>query len=151
MGYGRYWQSSITQPIIDEWLKMKDINGQVTTYVEKKIPFYRLWNRKDLKDMIKFFSDLGQLIVHQNTKGKIDGVLALQFVDKPEDIKEWKNDFNSDGVAIVVLASDNKHVRSELVQNAILVSGVRSWVCFERGKYNDRMRVLPWNLAERMA
>ena len=130
---------------------MKDINGQVTTYVEKKIPFYRLWNRKDLKDMIKFFSDLGQLIVHQNTKGKIDGVLALQFVDKPEDIKEWKNDFNSDGVAIVVLASDNKHVRSELVQNAILVSGVRSWVCFERGKYNDRMRVLPWNLAERMA
>jgi hypothetical protein len=151
MGYGRNWKSPVTQPIIDEWLKMKDINGQVTTYVEKKIPFYRHWNRKDLKDMVKFFADLGQLITHQNAKGKIDGVLALQFVSKPEDIKEWKNDFNADGVAIIMLASDNKSVRSELVQNAISMSGIRSWVCFERGKYDDRMRVLPWALAERMA
>ena len=137
------------QPIIDERLKMKDINTQVTTYVEKKIPFYRQWKRKDLKDMIKFFADLGQLIVHQNTKGKVDGVLALQFVDKPSDIREWKNNFNSKGVAIVVLASDDKAVRGELVRNAMAISGIRSWICFERGKYNDRMRVLPWTLAER--
>jgi hypothetical protein len=130
---------------------MKDINGQVTTYVEKKIPFYRHWKRKDLKDMIQFFSDRGQLIVHQNTTGKVDGVLALQFVDKPSDIREWKNNFNSQGVAIVVLASDNKTIRGELVRSAMAVSGVRSWVCFERGKYDDRMRVLPWALAERMA
>ena len=128
---------------------MKDINTQVTTYVEKKIPFYRQWKRKDLKDMIKFFADLGQLIVHQNTKGKVDGVLALQFVDKPSDIREWKNNFNSKGVAIVVLASDDKAVRGELVRNAMAISGIRSWICFERGKYNDRMRVLPWTLAER--
>ena len=67
------------QAIIDERLKMKDINGQVTTYVEKKIPFYRHWNKKDLKSMIQFFSDLGQLIVHQNSKGKVDGVLALRL------------------------------------------------------------------------
>ena len=139
------------QAIIDERLKMKDINGQVTTYVEKKIPFYRHWKRKDLKDMIRFFADLGQLIVHQNSKGKVDGVLALQFVDKPEDIKEWKNDFNSQGVAIVVLASDDKMVRAELVRNAMAISGIRSWICFERGKYDDRMRVLPWALAERMS
>ena len=119
---------------------MKDINTQVTTYVEKKIPFYRQWKRKDLKDMIKFFADLGQLIVHQNTKGKVDGVLALQFVDKPSDIREWKNNFNSKGVAIVVLASDDKAVRGELVRNAMAISGIRSWICFERGKYNDRMR-----------
>ena len=137
------------QPIIDERLKMKDINTQVTTYVEKKIPFYRQWKRKDLKDMIKFFADLGQLIVHQNTKGKVDGVLALQFVDKPSDIREWKNNFNSKGVAIVVLASDDKTVRGELVRIAMAISGIRSWICFERGKYNDRMRVLPWTLAER--
>jgi hypothetical protein len=130
---------------------MKDINGQVTTYVEKKIPFYRHWNRKDLKGMIKFFADLGQLIVHQDAKGKVDGVLALQFVDKPSEISEWKNDFSSQGVAIVVLASDNKTIRGELVRNAMAVSGVRSWICFERGKYDDRMRVLPWALAERMA
>jgi hypothetical protein len=128
---------------------MKDINTQVTTYVETKIPFYRLWKRKDLKDMIKFFADLGQLIVHQNEKGKVDGVLALQFVDKPSDIREWKNNFNSKGVAIVVLASDDKVVRGELVRNAMAISGIRSWICFERGKYNDRMRVLPWTLAER--
>jgi hypothetical protein len=130
---------------------MKDINGQVTTYVEKKIPFYRHWNRKDLKGMIQFFADLGQLIVHQDAKGKVDGVLALQFVDKPSEISEWKNDFSSQGVAIVVLASDNKTIRGELVRNAMAVSGVRSWICFERGKYDDRMRVLPWALAERMA
>jgi hypothetical protein len=128
---------------------MKDINTQVTTYVETKIPFYRLWKRKDLKDMIKFFADLGQLIVHQNDKGEVDGVLALQFVDKPSDIREWKNNFNSKGVAIVVLASDDKAVRGELVRNAMAISGIRSWICFERGKYNDRMRVLPWTLAER--
>jgi hypothetical protein len=130
---------------------MKDINGQVTTYVEKKIPFYRHWNRKDLKGMIQFFADLGQLIVHQDAKGKVDGVLALQFVDKPSEISEWKNNFSSQGVAIVVLASDNKTIRGELVRNAMAVSGVRSWICFERGKYDDRMRVLPWALAERMA
>ena len=99
--------------------------------------------------MIKFFADLGQLIVHQNTKGKVDGVLALQFVDKPSDIREWKNNFNSKGVAIVVLASDDKTVRGELVRIAMAISGIRSWICFERGKYNDRMRVLPWTLAER--
>jgi hypothetical protein len=130
---------------------MKDINGQVTTYVEKKIPFYRHWNRKDLKGMIQFFADLGQLIVHQDAKGKVDGVLALQFVDKPSEISEWRNDFSAQGVAIVVLASDNKTIRGELVRSAMAVSGVRSWVCFERGKYDDRMRVLPWALAERMA
>jgi hypothetical protein len=130
---------------------MKDINGQVTTYVEKKIPFYRHWNRKDLKGMIQFFADLGQLIVHQDAKGKVDGVLALQFVDKPSEISEWRNDFSSQGVAIVVLASDNKTIRGELVRSAMAVSGVRSWICFERGKYDDRMRVLPWALAERMA
>jgi hypothetical protein len=130
---------------------MKDINGQVTTYVEKKIPFYRHWNRKDLKGMIQFFADLGQLIVHQDAKGKVDGVLALQFVDKPSEISEWRNDFSSQGVAIVVLASDNKTIRGELVRSAMAVSGVRSWICFERGKYDDRMRVLPWVLAERMA
>ena len=101
--------------------------------------------------MIQFFADLGQLIVHQNTNGKVDGVLALQFVNKPSDIREWKNDFNSQGVAIVVLASDDKTVRAELVQNAIAIAGIRSWICFERGKYDDRMRVLPWTLAERMA
>ena len=139
------------QPIIDERLKMKDINGQVITYVEKKIPFYRHWNRKDLKDMIKFFADLGQLIVHQNKKGKIDGVLALQFVDKPEDIHSWENDFKAKGVAIVILASEDKTVRTELVRNAIALSGIRDWVCFEGAKYNQRMRVLPWALAERMA
>lgn len=139
------------QAIIDERLKMKDINGQVTTYVEKKIPFYRHWNRKDLKAMIKFFADLGQLIVHQNSNGKVDGVLALQFVDKPSDIKEWRNDLKSQGVAIIVLASDDKAIRGELVQNAMAISGVRSWICFERGKYDDRMRTLPWALAERMA
>lgn len=139
------------QPIIDERLKMKDINGQVTTYVEKKIPFYRHWNRKDLKDMIKFFADLGQLIVHQNAKGKIDGVLALQFVDKPESINSWKNDFKAKGVAIVILASEDKSVRTELVRNAITLSGIRDWVCFQGAKYNQRMRVLPWALAERMA
>ena len=139
------------QAIIDERLKMKDINGQVTTYVEKKIPFYRHWKRKDLKDMIRFFADLGQLIVHQDEKGKIDGVLAFQLVNKPEDIREWKNDFNGEGGAIVILASDNKTIRGELVQNAMVLSGVRKWICFERGKYNDRMRVLPWALAERMS
>jgi hypothetical protein len=139
------------QAIIDERLKMKDINGQVTTYVEKKIPFYRHWNKKDLKSMIQFFSDLGQLIVHQNSKGKVDGVLALQFIDKPEDIREWGNNFNSQGVAIVVLASDDNHIRGELVRSAMAISGVRKWICFERGKYDDRMRVLPWALAERMA
>lgn len=101
--------------------------------------------------MIKFFADLGQLIVHQNTKGKVDGVLALQFVDKPSGIREWKNNFNSEGVAIVVLASDDNAVRGELVRNAMAISGIRSWICFERGKYNDRMRVLPWALAERMS
>ena len=101
--------------------------------------------------MIQFFADLGQLIVHQDSKGKVDGVLALQFVDKPSEISEWKNDFNSQGVAIVVLASDNKTIRGELVRNAMAISGVRSWICFERGKYDDRMRVLPWALAERMA
>jgi len=130
---------------------MKDINGQVTTYVEKKIPFYRHWNRKDLKDMIKFFADLGQLIIHQNNKGKIDGVLALQFVDKPEDIYSWENDFNGKGVAVVVLASEDKSVRTELVRNGMALSGMRNWVCFQGAKYNQRMRVLPWALAERMA
>lgn len=130
---------------------MKDINDQVTTYVEKKIPFFRQWDRNDLKGMVQFFADLGQLIVHQNTKGKVDGVLALQFVDKPSDIMEWKNNFNSKGVAIVVLASDDKAVRGELVRNAMAISGIRSWICFERGKYNDRMRVLPWALAERIS
>jgi len=139
------------QPIIDERLKMKDINGQVTTYVEKKIPFYRHWKRKDLKDMIRFFSDLGQLIVHQDEKGKIDGVLAFQFVNTPEEINSWSNDFNAEGGAIVILASDNKTIRGELVQNAMVLSGVRSWICFQRGKYNDRIRTLPWALAERMA
>ena len=139
------------QAIIDERLKMKDINGQVTTYVDKKIPFYRHWKRKDLKDMIQFFSDLGQLIVHQDEKGKIAGVLAFQFVNKPEDIRSWKNDFNGEGGAIVILASDNKTIRGELVQNAMVLSGVRKWICFERGKYNDRIRVLPWALAERMS
>ena len=139
------------QLVIDEWLKMKDINAQVTTYVEKKIPFYQHWGRKELKAMVKFFSDLCQLIVHQDKKGKIDGVLALQFVDKPEDIHSWTNDFNAKGVAIVILASENKEIRKELVRTAISISGVRSWVCFEGAKYNQRMRVLPWALAERMA
>ena len=130
---------------------MKDINGQVTTYVEKKIPFYRHWGKKNLKEMIKFFSDLGQLIVHQNSNGKIDGVLALQFVDTPEDIHSWQNDFKAKGVAIVILASEDKAIRTELVRNAITLSGIRDWVCFEGAKYNQRMRVLPWALAERMA
>jgi hypothetical protein len=139
------------QPIIDERLKMKDINGQVTTYVEKKITLYKHWNRKDLKNMIQFFSDLGQLIVHQDNKGKIDGVLALQFVNKPEEINSWENDFKAKGVGIVILASENKTVRADLVRNAIAVSGIRDWICFEGAKYNRRMRVLPWALAERMA
>lgn len=151
MGDGRNRQHPVTQPVIDEWLKMKDINVQVTTYVEKKIPFYRHWGRKELKAMIKFFADLGQLIVHQNEKGRIDGVLALQFIDKPEDIHSWQNNFNAEGVAIVILASENKDVRKQLVSTAIAVSGIRSWVCFEGSKYNQRMRVLPWKLAERMA
>jgi hypothetical protein len=139
------------QAIIDERLKMKDINGQVTTYVEKKIPFYRHWNRKDLKAMIKFFADLGQLIVHQDNMGKIDGVLALQFVNKPEEINSWENNFKAKGVGIVILASENKTVRTDLVRNAIAVSGIRDWICFEGAKYNRRMHVLPWALAERMA
>lgn len=99
--------------------------------------------------MIKFFADLGQLIVHQDETGEIDGVLAFQLVNKPEDIREWKNDFNGEGGAIIVLASDNKTIRGELVRNAMAISGIRSWICFERGKYKDRMRVLPWALAER--
>jgi hypothetical protein len=130
---------------------MKDINGQVTTYVEKKIPFYRHWKRKDLKGMIRFFADLGQLIVHHDERGEIDGVLVFQLINKPEEIREWKNDFNAEGGAIVVLASENKTIRGELVRTAMVLSGIRKWICFERGKYNDRMRVLPWALAERMA
>lgn len=151
MGYGRYKQSPVVQPIIDERLKMKDINGQVTTYVEKKIPFYRQWGKKNLKAMIKFFSELGQLVVHQNTIGEIDGVIALQFVNRPEDITGWENDFNAKGVAIAILACDNKYIRSELVRTAMAISGVRSWICFDRAKYDQRLRVLPWALAERMA
>jgi hypothetical protein len=139
------------QPIIDERLKMKDINGQVTTYVEKKIPFYRQWGKNNLKEMIKFFSDLGQLIVHQNKTGKIDGVLALQFVNKPEEINGWENNFNSEGVAIAILACENKTIRGELVRMAMILSGVRDWICFDRAKYGQRLRVLPWALAERMA
>jgi hypothetical protein len=139
------------QAIIDERLKMKDINGQVTTYVEKKIPFYRHWNRKDLKAMIQFFADLGQLIVHQNSNGKVDGVLAFQFINTPEEINSWSNDFNAEGGAIVALASDSKSVRRELVRSAMNISGIRPWICFQRGKYDDRMRTLPWALAERLA
>jgi hypothetical protein len=139
------------QPIIDERLKMKDINGQVTTYVEKKIPFCRDWGRKNLKATIKFFADLGQLIVHQNDKGDIDGIMAFEFVDKPENILQWKNDFNADGLAIVFFACDTKDIRKEIVQNMIALTGIRKWICFERGKYNDRMRVFPWALAGRMS
>ena len=130
---------------------MKDINTQVTTYVEKKIPPYRHWGTKQLKEMLGFFLELGQLIIHQDTKGKIDGVLALQFINSPKEIHSWKNDFSSEGVAIVVLASEDKDIRSKLVQTAIAISGIRSWICFEGAKYNKRMRVLPWALAERMA
>jgi hypothetical protein len=130
---------------------MKDINTQVTTYVEKKIPLYRHWGKKQLKEMLGFFLELGQLIIHQDTKGKIDGVLALQFINSPKEIHSWKNDFSSEGVAIVVLASEDKGIRSKLVQTAMILSGVRKWICFEGAKYNRRMRVLPWALAERMA
>ena len=128
---------------------MKDINTQVTTYIENKIPDYQHWGRKPLKEFIQFFLDLGQLIVHQDYKGKIDGVLAFQLIDKPEDIRTWKNDFNAEGGAIVFLASEDKTIRGELVRSAMAVSGIRKWICFERFKYGSRIRVLPWALAER--
>jgi len=130
---------------------MKDINTQVTTYVEKKIPLYRHWGRSELREMIQFFLDLGQLITHYNSAGKLDGVLAFQLIDKPEDIQSWKNDFNAEGGAIVILASEGRDIRSKLVQTAMVLSGVRKWICFEGAKYNKRMRVLSWALAERMA
>jgi len=130
---------------------MKDINGQVTTYVEKKIPFYRHWGKNELKAIVKFFSDLGQLIIHQNAKGEIDGVMAFEFINTPKDILKWKNDFNSEGLAIIFLASDTQDIRREIARNMMVLTGVRKWICFERGKYNDRMRVLPWSLAERMS
>lgn len=141
----------MSETVIDERVKMKDIMDQVIRYLLKRIPAYAKWSKKNLVDHLSFYMGHGQLIIHQNQSGKLDGVLALQFIETIEQAEYECNIENGQGVHIRILVADNKPAKSNLIRQAMTLSGIRSWVSFERLKYNDRIRKLPWALAERMA
>lgn len=140
----------MSETVIDEGLKIEDMKDQVISYIEDKIPAYSHWLREDLKAFVDFLYGFGQLLLRFSEDGKINGVLGFQLIDSPEELFSFKNKRNSEGVAIVLLASENEMTRKELVKEAILISGIRSWVCYYRDRL-EKMTVMPWVFAERMA
>lgn len=151
MGYGRYWQPSVVQAIIDERLKMKDMNEQVIAYLKSRVSSYKRWAKSGLRDMLEFYRGLGQLMVSQDETGKVDGVMAFQLINTINEINGDTNDWNAEGVHIQILSAETSEVREKLVRQAIAVCGTRSWISFERAKYGLRLSKLPFSLAERIA
>lgn len=130
---------------------MKDINTQVITYVKSRIISYKRWAKSGLRDMLEFYRNLGQLIVSQDERGEVDGVMAFQLINSVDEINGDTNDWNSEGVHIQILSAETSEVREKLVKQAIAVCGTRSWISFERAKYGQRLSKLPFALAERIA
>jgi hypothetical protein len=141
----------MSETVIDEGLKIEDIRYQVMNYVRSKLPVYKTWSDDNLNDLIKFYMDLGQCLISEGNDGNIDGVLALQFVDKVEDRNVMENKRDGEGVFIDIFIAKTKQVREKLVWQAISISGVRKWIAFERCKYGQRASKLPWKFAERIA
>lgn len=141
----------MTKDVIDEGLKMKDIKSDIMSYVKKRMPIYKTWSSKELQKYISFFISLNQLIISQDSEGKINGILGMRFLNDSDNPKKLTNNFNGEGVLIELFSADNKEVRKSLVQQAITGSGIRKWISFERFKYDERMKKMPWSFAERMA
>lgn len=141
----------MSESVIDERVEMKDIMDQVMAYLIDKIPTYATWSKKNLRDHISFYSNGGRLFVHQDSQGKIDGVLALQLIDTTDDARYEVHKEEGDGVHVRILAADNQLAKADLIRQGMMLTGIKSWVSFERAKYSDRLRKLPWALAERIA
>lgn len=140
----------MSETVIDEGLKIEDMKDQVTSYIEEKIPAYGHWLREDLKAFVNFLYGFGQLLFRTDDQGRIIGVLGFQLVDEPEDLFSYNNKRDSKGGAIVLLACENNQIRKELVREAIVISGIRSWICYRKDK-TGKLVVMPWSFAERMA
>jgi len=141
----------MSETVIDEALKIEDIRYQVMNYVKQMLPIYKTWADQNLERHLAFYMDLGQMAVSQNHNGVVNGVLAFQFINDIEDRKTMKNDRNGEGVFIDIFIAGDQATRESLVRQAMLISGVRKWIAFERTKYNQRVSKLPWSLAERIA
>lgn len=141
----------MSETVIDEALKIEDIRYQVMNYVKEKLPVYKTWADQNLEDHIAHFMGLGQMFVSQKEDGQINGVLSMQYIDSTDERHTLENKRNAEGVFIDIFIADNQKTREELVTQAMLVSGVRKWIAFERCKYNQRVSKLPWSLAERIA
>lgn len=141
----------MSESVIDEGLKIEDIRNQVMSFIKDYLPVYNTWSDSNFEDHISFYMGLGQLLTSQDSEGKINGVLALQFIDEVEERNTLKNDKNSKGVHIQIFVAESQKVREDLVSQAMAISGVKNWISFERCKYNQRVSKLPWRLAERIA
>jgi hypothetical protein len=136
--------------VIDEGLKIKDIRYQVMNYIRENLPVYKMWSDNNLEDLIKFYMGLGQFLVSEKD-GKINGILAFQFINTLEERNTMVNDRKSDGAFIDMFIAATQAIREKLIEEAVMLSGVRKWIAFERCKYSQRVSKLPWKLAERIA
>lgn len=141
----------MSETVIDEEVKIEDIRYQVMNYIQEKLPQYKTWALKNLEGYVAHFMGLGQMFVSQGDNGEVNGVLALQFIDTLKERKALNSKRKTSGVFIDVFIADSQTVREELVRQAMLFSGVRKWIAFERAKYNQRVSKMPWNFAERIA
>lgn len=141
----------MNESVIDEGLKMEDILGKVMSYIREHLPVYRTWADDNLKEVLAFYFGLGQLLVSQTDEGKINGVLSFQLINSVEERHSFKNDRNSEGGFIDIFIADAQPIREMLVRTAMLASGIKKWIAFERCKYSQRVSKLPWSLAERIA
>ena len=141
----------MSKDVIDEGLKMKDIIEQVMAYLFKKIPAYAQGPKEELEEHLSFYMSHNQLLIHQNQDGEIDGVLAFHFINSVEEAPNNINIPDGEGLYVRFMAADGKFQREDLVRDTMAFSGIRSWISFERLKYNDRVRKKAWSFAERMA
>ena len=140
----------MSETVIDEGLKIEDIRYQVMNYIRENLPVYQMWSDNNLEDLVKFYMGLGQFLISEEN-GKINGVLSFQLVNTLEERNTMVNDRKSEGVFIDMFVAASQAVREKLVGQAVMLSGIRKWIAFERCKYSQRVSKLPWKLAERIA
>jgi len=124
------------------------MNDKISDYLYNKIYFLKNWNKKKFDKMIDWYAHSGLLFAVANEKEDIIGATAVRIIDS-KDIYSYGDSFNhnpkGDTYFIEFMASEEKGVKSHILDMAIKELGIYKYVAYQRAKNGNRMTFLPAN------
>jgi len=124
------------------------MNDKIADYLYNRIYFLKNWNKEKFDKMIDWYARSGLLFAIANEKNEMVGATAVRVIDSKDPYaygEAFHHNPDGDTYFIEFMASDDKRVKSRMMDMVENILGKYEHVAYKRAKNGNRMTFLPAN------